>query len=132
MSKGQKKDGTAKKSTKGIPRITDKVLAGGDALKAYQDAVAKLSPTVQAECKARLEKAQAEGPKVKSVDFATVFNGRTIEELTVAQTALTVALATAAETAEKAAEAELAAVQAKLTAMKDARAKIGASAPVTA
>lgn len=129
---GQKKDGTAKKSTKGIPRVTDKVLAGGDALAKYNKAVATLSPELQAECKARLATAQSEGRKAKKVDFATVFNGRTIEDLTTAKTALDIALAAAAETAEKEAEAKIAELQASIAAMKEAKAKVGAAAAVTA
>jgi len=130
----QKNDGAVKvrKSTKGIPRITDKVLAGGDALAKYNDAVSKLSPAVQAECKARLAKAQNDGPKVKKIDFSTIFAGRSVEDLTVAQTALTAALADAAVTAEQIAEQELAAVQAKLAALKDARKAIASKAPAIA
>jgi len=63
MSKVNSTSKAIRKSTKGIPRITNKVLAGGEALEAYKAAIGKLSATVQAECMARLEKAQKEGPK---------------------------------------------------------------------
>lgn len=91
-----KKDGTAKKSTKGIPRVTAKVLEGGEALAKYQAAVAKLDAATQKECAERLVKAQTEGPKVKKVNFSTIFTGRSVEELTEAQTALNSALESAA------------------------------------
>ena len=64
MSKVNATGKAVRKSTKGVPRITNKVLAGGEALDKYNEAVGNLPASVQAECKARLEKAMKEGPKV--------------------------------------------------------------------
>jgi hypothetical protein len=130
MSKA-KKDGTAAKSTKGIPRVTDKVLAGGDALKKYQDAVAKLPASVQKECNDRLAKAQAEGRKPKTVNFSTIFTGRSVEDLMVAKTALDAAMVAAAAAEEAEAEAQLARITAKVAAMKAAKSGAPATAPAT-
>jgi hypothetical protein len=82
-SAGTGADGAAKvrKSTKGIPRITNKVLAGGEALEGYKAAVAKLSATVQAECMARLEVAQKAGPKVKVSSAARL--QKVVDKLTI-------------------------------------------------
>jgi len=109
-----KKDGSPRKSTKGIPRVTDKVLAMSE-----EDRAAWLLTVPaehRAEVEARLETAMTEGRKPRKVDFGTVFNGRSVEELTEAQTALTNALAEAAV----AEEAKLNEIIAKATAQKDA------------
>ena len=50
------------KGGKGIPRVTNGVLAGGEALDAFKAAVAKLPASVQAECNARLDNAIKNGP----------------------------------------------------------------------
>jgi len=113
----KKKDGTARKSTKGIPRITDKVIAMNDEdRQAWLDTV---PAEHRAEVEARLATAMTEGRKPKKIDFGTVFNGRTVEELTNAQTALTNALAEAAV----AEEAKLNDIIAQAQAQKDALVK---------
>jgi hypothetical protein len=83
MSKVVTKSGKARKSTAGIPRVTNKVLAGGEALAKYNEAVAKLSPAIQAECKARLEAAQKTGPKESGGGKIGSLT-RKVEKLTVA------------------------------------------------
>lgn len=50
----------------------------------------------RAEVETRLTAALTEGRKPKKVDFGTIFNGRSVEELTAAQASLTNALAEAA------------------------------------
>lgn len=89
-----KKDGTVRKSTKGIPRVTDKVIAMNDEDRAAW--LAKVPSQHKAEVEARLQAAMTEGRKPKKVDFNTIFDGRSVEELTAAQSALTNALADAA------------------------------------
>lgn len=129
MSKA-KKDGTVRKSTKGIPRVTDKVLGMDEAgRKAWLD---KVPAQFRTEVEARLTEALKVGRKVKSVDFSTVFNGRTVEELTVAKSALDAALAIAAVSAEAEAEAKIAELTASLAAMKQARASVAARVPAVA
>lgn len=130
MSKA-KKDGTAAKSTKGIPRVTDKVLAGGEALAKYNEAVSKLPVSVQKECQERLAKAQAAGRKPKAVNFNTIFTGRSVEDLMVAKAALDAAMVAAAAAEEAEAEAQLARITAKVAAMKAAKAGTPAPAPAT-
>lgn len=98
MSKGKSTVGTVSnkgKGGKGIPRITNKVIAGGDALVKFNEAVAKLTPAQQAECKARLEAAIAAGPRVRmgSVEKLT----KAVETLKVKLADAEKALATAQE-----------------------------------
>ncbi len=110
----KKKDGTERKSTKGIPRVTDKVIAMSD-----EDRAAWLLTVPaehRAEVEARLTTAMTEGRKPRKIDFGTIFNGRSVEELTNAQTALTDALAIAAVAEED----KLNEIIAKATAQKDA------------
>lgn len=87
-----------RKSTKGVPRITDKVvsMSEADRGKWYDESCKALSAEVKAEVMARLVKAITEGRKPKSVNFATIFTGRSAAELMEAQTALTAALEVAA------------------------------------
>lgn len=99
----------ARKSTKGIPRITNKVLAGGEALETYKVEVAKLSATVQAECLARLEAAQKAGPKANG--------GGAVGKLQRKVAKLTAALATAQASFDEAVLADAAAEEAKLNAI---------------
>ena len=113
----KKKDGTLRKSTKGVPRVTDKILAMNEEERAAW--LETVPAEHRAEVAARLETALTEGRKPKKVDFGTVFNGRTVEELTAAQTALTSALADAAI----AEEAKLNEIIAKATAQKEALTK---------
>lgn len=124
--------GKARKNTKGIPRVTDKVLAGGEALTKYQEAVAKLPLDLQKECNDRLTKAQAEGRKPKAVNFGTIFTGRSVEDLMKAQTALTTAMTAAAAREEQEAEEQLARITAKVAAMKAAKSAAPAAAPAPA
>lgn len=85
-----------RKSTKGVPRITDKILAMDEAGRAKWLADAteagKLSATVVAEIQARLVTALAGGRTPKKVNFAAAFTGRTYAELVVVQGELTAAL----------------------------------------
>ena len=112
-----------RKSTAGIPRVTNKVLAMDEA--ARKEWLDKVPAAHKDEVEKRLNDALAGGRKgkTKKIDLSTIFNGRSVEELTEAQNALNTALAAAAETAEAEAEAELEKLQAKLTAIKDAKAK---------
>lgn len=110
----KKKDGTTRKSTKGIPRVTDKVLAMSEADRAAW--LDKVPAEHRVEVEARLTSALTEGRKVKKVDFSTIFNGRSVEELTSAQTSLTNALASAAEAEEE----NLNRIIAEATAQKEA------------
>jgi len=124
--KGQKKDGTQRKSTKGVPRITDKVIAMDEtSRKAWLD---KVPAEHRKDVTERLEKAIANGLKPRKVNFGTIFNGRTVEELTEAQTALTAALANASVTEEAEAQAAMEKIQARLDAIKTAREKVAAAA----
>ena len=133
MSK-QKKDGTQRKSTKGIPRITDKVLALNDTERAawLTEKCAKLNATQRKEVEGRLAEAVKVGRKAKKIDFSAVFSGRSVEELEAAQGFLTAAMATAAATAEAATEAAIAELKAKLDGLKTAKAKVGQAAPAVA
>ena len=119
------KDKVAKvrKSTKGIPRVTDKVLAMSETdRQAWLDEACKaLSPEVKAEVAARLATALTEGRKAKKVNFGTIFNGRSVAELTEAQTALTEAMKLAAVEGVKEQERIIAKAQATLDALKAAR-----------
>ena len=118
--KGTKKDGTQRKSTKGIPRITDKVISMDEAgRKAWLD---KVPAEHRKDVEARLSKAIVEGVKPKAINFATAFLGRSVEELTEAQGHLNSALQLAAVTAETALEKEIAEKQAQLTAIRTAKA----------
>lgn len=127
MSK-DKGSGKVRKSTAGIPRITANVLAGGDALAKYNEAVSKLSPELQKECNERLAKAQKEGPKARKVDFATVFNGRSVEELTTAKTALDAALKVAAAQEESKMADLIAKMEAQLKALRSVKTEAPAAA----
>jgi hypothetical protein len=124
------KTGKVRKSTKGIPRVTDKVLAMSEADRAAW--LSKVPAEHRAEVEGRLAEALKVGRKAKAVDFSTVFNGRTVEELEAAQGFLTAAMATAAATAEAATEAAIAELKAKLDGLKTAKAKVGQAAPAVA
>lgn len=97
MSKGKKNDGTAKKSTKGIPRVTDKVramdAAGQSAWLAEVTKKFSLSATVVAEITARLNAPAKVKTTGRKVNFAKVFEGRDMDSLLVAQKALDAAIA---------------------------------------
>ena len=103
--KGQKQDGqkTVRKSTAGVPRVTDKVLALDEAgrSKWLAEKCGSLNAEQKAEVEKRLAEAVAGGRKVKTVNLTTIFTGRSVAELTEAQTALTAALAAAAEAEEE-------------------------------
>jgi hypothetical protein len=118
--KGQKKDGTARKSTKGIPRITDKVVAMDEA--GRQAWLAKVPAEHRKDVEARLVKAVAAGLKPRKVNFETIFAGRSVEELTAAKTHLDAALSLAAVSAETELEKEIAAKTAQLSALRSAKA----------
>lgn len=109
---------TVKKSTKGIPRITDKVLAMDEAgRKAWFDAKCSgLSPEIQAEIQARMVAGRVPKASKKVVNFDALFAGKSLEVLTNAKIALDKALA---ETAVRE-EAELNAKIAALTQQKEA------------
>jgi hypothetical protein len=124
------KTGKVRKSTKGIPRITDKVLAMSDTDRAAW--LSKVPAEHLAEVEGRLVEALKVGRKAKTVDFSTVFNGRSVEELTAAQTALTAAIATAAVTAEADLEKEMQALEARLAIVKTAKGKVGAAVTAVA
>lgn len=133
MAKGQKKDGSARKITKGIPRVTANVLAGGEALAKYNEAVSKLSAELQKECAERLAAAQKDGPKARKVDFATIFNGRSVEDLTTAKGALDAALKVAAEQEESKMANLIAKMEAQLKALRSVKSeKVSVTAPVEA
>jgi hypothetical protein len=128
--KGQKKDGTAKKSTKGIPRVTNKVLAMSDEdRKAW---LAKVPAEHRTEVETRLTEALKGGRKPSKVDFTTVFKGRSVEDLMTAKTALNAELAAASDAEEAAAEAELAKLTAKVEAIKAAKSAKAQTASVPA
>lgn len=130
MSKVNSASGKVHKSTKGIPRVTDKVLAMDEAGRAswLAEKGKGLSAEVIAEIKARIEKIMKGGRqgKSKKVDFAATFSGKTVEELTEAQTALTSALATAAVEAESKINAEIASLEAQKETLAKARASMAA------
>ena len=87
-----------RKSTKGIPRVTDKVLAMSDEEQAawLAEKGASLTADQKAEVLARIETAKTEGRKPKKVDFGSIFKGRSVADLTDAKGHLTNALAAAA------------------------------------
>jgi Ran GTPase-activating protein (RanGAP) involved in mRNA processing and transport len=116
---GQQNSGKVRKSTKGIPRVTDKVLAMDEAKR--QEWLGKVPPQHRAEVEARLTEALKEGRKPRKIDFAHIFDGRTVEELTSAKSHLDAALAKAAETAEATLAAEIAAKEAQLKAIRAAK-----------
>jgi len=118
-----KKDGSPRKSTKGIPRVTDKVLAMSEEDRAtwLAEKSKGLSAEVVAEIQERIATALKEGRKPKKVDFGTIFNGRSVEELTEAQSALTDALAAAAEAEEENLNRIIAEAQAQKEALVAAR-----------
>ena len=119
----------ARKSTKGVPRVTDKVVAMDEAgRKAWlAEKGANLTDAQRKEVEARLMAALSGERKVKAVNFATIFNGRTVEELTAAQAALTVALSTAEEAETVKLNAIVAATTAKIEAIKAAKAEKAAA-----
>jgi hypothetical protein len=112
-----------RKSTAGIPRVTNKVLAMDEA--ARKEWLDKVPAAHKGEVEKRLNDLLKDGRKgkTKKIDFTTIFNGRTVEELTEAQNALNAALAAASETEEAEAEAELEKLRAKIAAIKEAKAK---------
>jgi len=123
----KKNDGTTtvakvRKSTKGIPRVTNKVLAMDET--ARKEWLDKVPAAHKDEVEKRLNDLLKDGRKgkTKKIDL-TIFNGRSVAELQDAQVALNAALAAASETEEAEAEAELEKLQAKLAAIKDAKAK---------
>ena len=87
----------AKKSTKGVPRITDKVLAMDEAGKQawFAEKCAALSPETQAEIQARMAAGRVAkvGKVGKVIDFTALFAGKSLAVLTVAKAALDAALA---------------------------------------
>ena len=117
-SKNTVKVATVKKSTKGIPRITDKVLAmdqaGKDAW--FASKCSGLSAEIQAEIKARMVAGRAPKVSKKVIDFNALFAGKSLEVLTNAKSALDLALA---ETAVRE-ETELNEQIAKLEQQKEA------------
>jgi hypothetical protein len=90
-------DKKVRKNTKGIPRVTDKVIAMSDADRAkwFAEKCAKLNEAQKNEVQKRLETALSEGRKPKKVNFVILFSGRTVAELKQASAALTVAMANA-------------------------------------
>lgn len=114
----------ARKSTKGVPRVTDKVVAMDEAgRKAWlSEKCANCTDAQRKEVEARLTAALTGERKVKAVNFATIFKGRTVEELTAAQTALTTALAEAAVDEENRLNAIVAKANAQIEALKAAKA----------
>ena len=118
-------DGVAKvrKSTKGIPRVTDKVLAMSDEDRGkwLTEKTAGLSAETVKEIAERMEKALTEGREPKKVNFGSIFKGRSVAELTEAQTALTEALKVAAVEGIVAQERIIAKANAELAALKAAQ-----------
>ena len=116
-----------RKSTAGIPRITNGVLAMSEADRAkwLDESCKDLTAEVKAEVAARLATVLKEGrkgkAKTKTVDFAAMFKGRTVKELGEAQTALSSALADAATAEEDTLNKVVAEAQQKLEAIAAAR-----------
>lgn len=117
--KGTKNDGSPRKSTKGIPRVTDKVLALDEA--GRKEWLAKVPANVRAEVEKRLTEALAAGRKPKAINWKTIFQGRPVTELTEAQTELTAAMGTAAVEAEAEQEKIIAKATATLNALRAAK-----------
>ncbi len=133
MSK--KNDGVAgvakvRKSTKGIPRVTDKVLAMNEADRAkwLDEACKALTAEQKKEVAERLATALKDGREPKKVNFSTLFKGRTLAELTDAQTALTAALADAAVAEEESLNRIIAKAEAQKAAIVAAKAAKAAAA----
>jgi hypothetical protein len=123
-------DKKVRKSTKGIPRVTDKVIAMSDADRAkwFAEKCAKLNEAQKNEIQARLTKAMSDGRKPRKVNFATLFDGRPVAELIAAKEALTAAMANA----EKAEVENLNRIIAKAEAQKKALEAAKAEAQKTA
>jgi hypothetical protein len=130
MSKGKNSGATGataaaatdkvRKSTKGIPRVTNKVIGMSEAdRKAWLD---KVPSEHRSEVEARLTEALKGGRKPSKIDFSTTFKGRTVEELMTAKTALDAELASAGEREEQEAQEQLNRIQAKIDAFKAAKA----------
>lgn len=127
MAKGQKKDGSARKSTKGIPRVTDKVLAMNETERA--EWLGKVPAEHRAEIEKRLNEALKEGRKPKKIDWASTFKGRTAADLTEAQVALTAEMGVASVTAIAEQEKIVAKATATLAALRAAKSATADSAP---
>ena len=136
MAKGKTAQGTVRKSTKGIPRVTDKVLAMSEADRKAWLAKVTADKKLSSEVVVEIEKRIVEGlatprtPKVKKVDFGTIFNGRSVSELGDAQTALNAALDAAVTEEEARIQAIYAKAEKELAIIK-AR-KSGVAAPASA
>jgi hypothetical protein len=87
------KTGKTRKSTKGVPRVTDKIRAMDEAGKAawLADVKGKVSATVYAEIETRLNapKKETGAGKGRKLDFTKLFADRDMDTLLAAQTALT-------------------------------------------
>lgn len=131
------KTGKVRKNTKGIPRITSAILAMDEAGRAkwLNDLPSTLSDETKAEIKARMETALKGGTvkgKGKKVDFAALFSGKTVEELTEAQTALTAALESAETAKLNALTAIIEKADAELARLKALRSSASKTAPAPA
>jgi len=92
----------SKKSTKGIPRVTDKILAMDEAGRAawLKEKTVGLSAEVVAEIKSRMDSALAGDRQPKKINFKAAFAGRAYAELEQIRIDLNAALVAAEQSEE--------------------------------